>query len=89
MSRRKFALLQGNTFFDGLCPPYMLTIRAGTGGRGPSEARRIRSHYLLPKQRKASRTLYTPPLQGRASLSTINDAITPRRDVLAEECPLP
>ena len=63
--------------------------RGGAGGRVICETKRIRSHYLLLDVRQASRTLDATPLQGRASPYTINDAITPRRDVFVEQITLP
>jgi hypothetical protein len=52
----------------------MFTIRASSEGRGVSETRRIRSHYILPDGPRTSRTLKIPLPEGRALLYTINAA---------------
>jgi len=49
-------------------------VLPGAAGRVLSETRRIRSHYLLPDEPRTSRTLKTPPPEGRALLYTINAA---------------
>jgi hypothetical protein len=53
------------------------SLRPRAGGRRVSETRRIRSPYLLPDGTGTSRTLKTPPPEGRASPYTI-DAATMR-----------
>jgi hypothetical protein len=52
-------------------------------------AKRIRSLYLpLVRERLPGLSTTSPP-QGRASFSTINAAITPRRDVFADQTSVP
>jgi len=58
---------------------------AGAEGRVVCGAKRIRSLYLpFVRERLPGLSTASPP-EGRASFSTINGAITPRRDVFAEQ----
>jgi hypothetical protein len=52
-------------------------------------AKRIRSIYLLSPTGVIPKLSTTTPPKGLASLSTINAAITPRRDAFAEQTSLP
>ena len=67
----------GQSFFGLPRAPLLAPSARKTGWRQRQSHLRNkahRSHYLLLDVRQASRTLYTTPLQGRASPYTINDA---------------
>jgi hypothetical protein len=70
-------------------PFIMISSTDGTQGWGVCGAKRIRSIYLPSPTGRPPGLSTTTSFKALASLSTINGAITPWRDVFAEQTPLP